>query len=238
MSPLNRSVLICAGALALASSCMSETGNGVITTQERLVPAFSKVEVQDAIQVSISRGPTRVTISTDENLTSFYEIDVDGETLKIKEMSNFKLRPTGAVFVDIQTERMERLEVRNGAQVSADATQAGEFRLIVKDRSSATVSRIQTSELILEATDESRVDVFGEATQLRVESRSQSAVNADGLDAQTVKVVATRQSLVNVNAQRSIEVDASGDSVVTVSGNPLDRNIDADSGSQVSFINE
>ena len=53
-----------------------------------------------------------------------------------------------------------------------------------------------------------------------------------------MKVDAQGQSLVSVTAERSIEVDASGDSVVTVSGNPLDRNIDADNGSQVSFINE
>ncbi len=238
MSPLNRSVLICAGALALASSCMSEEGNGIIATQERRLAAFTRVEVEDAIQVSISRGPSRVTITTDENLTSFYEIDVDGQTLKIREMSNFSLRPTGAVFVEVQTERMEGLEVRNGAQVSADATQAGEFRLIVRDKSTASISRIQASELTLDASDESRVDVFGEAARLRVESRSRSAVNADGLTAQEVRVIASGQSLVNVNALGSIEVDASGDSVVTVSGNPPDRNIDANNGSVVSFINQ
>lgn len=238
MSPLNRSVLICAGALALASSCMSETGNGVIATQERTVPAFSRVEVQDGIQVSISRGPSRVTITTDENLTSFYEIDVDGQTLKIKEMSNFQLKPTGTVFVEVLTERLERLEVKNGAQVSADATLTGEFRLIVKDKSSASVSRMQTQELILEASDESRVDVFGEATDVRIQSQSRSAVNAAGLEALNVKVDASGQSLVNVNARNSIEVDASGDSIVTVSGNPPTRSIDSDSGAQISFTNE
>lgn len=236
MSPLNRAVLICAGALTLASSCMSEEGNGLIATQERTLPAFSRVEVQDAVQVSIRQGPNRVTITTDENLTSFYEIDVDGQTLKIKETSN--VRPTAAVFIEVFTERMEGLEVRNGAQVSADATQTGEFRLIVKDKSTASISRIQTPELILEASDESRVDVLGTASKVRIQSRSRSAVSADGLQAQDVKVDAEGQSLVSVNAERSIEVDASGDSVVTVSGNPLDRNIDSDNGSQVSFINE
>ncbi len=238
MSILKPSVLSCVAALALTSSCMSEKGNGVIATQQRTVPAFSRVEVEDAVQVSITRGPNRVTITTDENLTSFYEIDVDGQTLKIKEMSNFELRPTGSVFIEVFTERMEGLEVRNGAAVSADATQTGEFRLIVKDKSTATISRIQTAELTLEASDESRVDVFGVASKVRIQSRSRSAVSADGLEAQDVKVDAQGQSLVSVTAERSIEVDASGGSVVTVSGNPLDRNIDSDNGSQVSFINE
>lgn len=238
MSFLKRSIVICAAALALASSCMSEKGNGVIETSERVVSAFSRVEVEDDIQVSIARGPNRVTITTDENLASFYVLEVDGQTLKIRKMPGFQLKPTGTVFIEVLTERLEALEVKNGAQVSADATQTGEFRLIVKDKSNASVSRLQTQELVLEASDESRVDVSGDATSVRIQSRSRSAVNASNLNALNVKVDASGKSLVNVNARSSIEIDASGDSIVTVSGNPGARNIHSDTGSQISFVNE
>lgn len=237
MLPLNRSGLICACVLALGSSCMSEDGNGLIATQERSVAAFSRIEVQGGIQVTISQGPRRVTVTTDENLSSFYVTDVDGQTLKINETSN-RLRPTGTVFVEVFTERLERLEVKNGAQVSADATQPDEFRLIVKDNSIVSVSRMRTQKMVVEASGESRVDAQGDVTELRIESRSRSAINTAGLDAIEVKVDASGQSLVNVSARSSIEVDASGDSVVNISGNPGSRNINSDSGSQVVFINE
>ncbi len=237
MLPLNRSGLICACVLALGSSCMSEDGNGVVTTQERAVSAFSRIEVQGKIQVTISEGPHRVTVTTDENLSAFYVTNVDGQTLKIKETSN-RLRPTGTVFVEVFTERLERLEVKEGAQVSADATQPDEFRLIVKDNSIVSVSRMRTQKMVIEASGDSRVDVRGDVTKLGIVSRSRSAINAAGLDAIEVKVGASGQSLVNVSARSSIEVDASGDSVVNISGNPGSRNINSDSGSRVVFISE
>lgn len=56
MSPFTtRSALAALAVLAL-SSCRTEDGDGRIVTEQRPVGAFSKLEVEDGITVTIFRG--------------------------------------------------------------------------------------------------------------------------------------------------------------------------------------
>ena len=236
MERLSRSVLISLGVWALGSACSAENGNGLIATQERSVATFSKVKVEDGLQVSIGRGERLVSITTDENLMSFIDVEVDGETLELRRNSN--TQPTSIERIEVTTNVLTSLEVKDNSQVSADATQAGEWRLTARDVSVVSLTNIETSELDIDASDESRVDAFGNAIRVRIEAKSRSQVNTDGVTAEDVKVDASGGSLVFVNARSKIEVDASGNSFITVSGNPQDRNIDANGGSTVTFSND
>ncbi len=237
MSSLVRSAGIIV-ALAFCS-CISEDGNGrVITTLISNVRSFSRVAVQDGIQVSIARGEPSVRLTSDENLRLFYEFDVDGRTLKIRQMNNFRLTPSTPVMVEITNPELEGLDVSGGSQVSAEATPAGDWRLTVKEGSSASLSRLETQNLHVDASGSSRVDVFGRSRDVNIKSSGGSQVSTDGVSAAHVKINASGGSLITVNALESVKIDASGGSQVTVTGNPPERTTDTTDGSQVNFFNQ
>lgn len=232
MSPL-RSVLLSSAVLALTSACGPETGNGVIASEDFQVSDFDKIKVSDGLSVEILNGARRVSVTTDENLLEAFKFDVDGRTLKISRYGG-QTEPTFSRVV-ITTPRLEGLEVTDRSQATAQATQAEEWRLVVTDRSIAFVSGITATRLFVDARDESRADATGLTRDVDIDAHQNSGVNTDGVSAGKAKLDVSGGSLVNVNATREIEIDASGGSRIIVSGNPPERNVDTDRDSEVVF---
>ena len=68
------------------NSCSSNSiqGSGVVKTESRTVPAFSKIELAGSPDVEVVVGPAvSVTVTADDNVLPFIDTEVKGETLKI-----------------------------------------------------------------------------------------------------------------------------------------------------------
>jgi hypothetical protein len=231
-----RSVVITLAALGLLSACGAEEGNGFIVSEDRQVSSFSKVKVADGVSVEIVLGDRRVTVTTDDNLRDAFKIDVEGDTLKI-DREGGNIEPTVARIV-ISTPVLKGLEATDRAQVSAQATQSEEWRLTVKDRSNVVITGVTSTRFYVDARDESRVEAFGLTRDINIDCHDNSVVNADGVSAGRAKLDVSGGSLVNVNATNEIEIDASGNSRIIVSGDAPSRNIDADERSEIVFLNQ
>lgn len=234
MTSLTRSAVV-ALAVAGLSSCVSEDGNGRIVTEQRAVQAFQKVKVEDGLRVTITQGPRSVLLTTDENLRSFFQADVRGDTLVLKKLSNFSLNPTGEVVFEIMNEVLEGLDVSGGAQVSADATPTSRWRLTASGGSVVTARNVATPKLDVEASGASEVTLFGSANEARVKGSGGSKVNTVGVTTVSVDVDASGGSTLNVAASSSAKGIASGNSTVNVVGNPQTRTIDATGSSTVTY---
>lgn len=231
-----RSALIFASSVGLFAACGPEEGSGFITSEDRQVASFTKVKVTDGLSADIVIGPQRVTVTADENLLHAFKLDVDGDTLKL-ERGGGAIEPTVASIV-ISTPFLEGLEVTDKSQVTAQATQAADWRLIVTDRSSVSITGITATKLFVDARDESRVDATGLTRDIDLDCHQKSIVNTGGVSAGGAKLDVSGGSLVTVNATREIEIDMSGNSRIIVTGNPPLRAIDADNGSEVIFTDQ
>ena len=80
MSSLTRSAVLTLAVLGL-SACITEEGNGNIVTDQRAVKPFTKLKAEDGLRVSVTQGPRNVWLTTDENLRSFFQAEVRGDTL-------------------------------------------------------------------------------------------------------------------------------------------------------------
>lgn len=232
MSP-PRSVLLSLAVLGLFAACGPEEGNGNIVSEDVQVGDFTRVKVSDGLSVELMIGPRRVTVTTDENLLNKFEFDVDGQTLKL-DRGGGAIEPTFATIV-ISTPALEGLEATDRSQVSAQATQAEDWRLVVTDKSNVFISGITATRFFVDARDESRVDATGLTRDIDIDCHGHSVVNADGVSAGKAKLDVSGGSLVNVNATSEIEIDTSGNSRIIVSGNPPARNVDGDDDSEVLF---
>ncbi len=231
---LIRSAVITLATLALCSSC-TEEGKGFVNTEQRqLNRTFDKVHVSDGLSVNITNGDQRVAVTTDDNLRNNVVTDIDGETLKIRLAHNEDIQPT-VLQIDVSTPSLRGLTVDGYATVNAEATQAENWHLDVKNKAHATVSNIGAGDLYVDVSDESLATVSGTANYISIDCHDKSAMNSVNLNAVKAKVDISGESQVDVRVTNEIEVDSSGNSRTFISGNPPSRNIDADNGSSVVF---
>jgi hypothetical protein len=233
---LIRSAVITLATLALCSSC-TEEGKGFVNTEQRQLKSFDKVHVSDGLTVNITNGDQRVAVTTDDNLRNNIVTDVDGDTLKIRLAHNEEIDPT-IIQIDVSVPALRGLKVDDKSTVNAQATQAENWHLNVDDRSHAVVTNIGAGDLYVDVTDKSSAEITGSASYLSIDCHDTSALMAEGLSATKVKVDISGESQVNVRATNEIEIDSGGNSRVFVSGNPPQRNVDADNGSSIVFNNQ
>ena len=237
MTSLTRSAVFAVAVLGLFS-CMQQDGNGNVVTEQRTVKAFTRLKVEDGLRVTITQGPRNVWLTTDENLRSFFQAEVRGDTLVLKRLSNFILKPSGDVAFEVTNEVLEGLDVSGGAGgalVNADATPAGQWRLDVSGESVVSVARMAAQKLTMEVTGNSEVNVSGAASDVKVRASGSSRVNTTRLSAVNVDVDASGSSVLNVAASSSATGSASGSSRVTVVGEPQKRDINTSGSSQVTY---
>lgn len=199
--------------LVFLAACGPEAGSGVMGSQDFQVDEFDKVRVAEGLTVEVMTGARRVNVTTDDNLLESIKFDVDGKTLKVSRDGG-RTQPTFARIV-ITTPTLEKLEAVNKSTILGSGISATRFEV--------------------DARDESRIEASGLTREIDIDCHNQSIVNTDGLSAGKAKVDVSGKSVVTVNATSEIEIDAGGDSRVLVSGNPSQRKVDADPGSEVSF---
>lgn len=236
MSPI-RSAVITLATLALFSSCGAEDGNGFVTTQLRNLKAFERVHVTDGLTVTIVNGPQRVTVTTDEDLQNNLTTDVDGDELKIRLSKNEDVAPT-VLQIEVSMPSLQALVVKDHSNVTAVATQAEEWRLHVENESSVFLSNVSGARFVAHITDQSRAEVSGQVLESDIDLHDASSLLADQLLSGETKIDISGQSQANLNVSRRIEVDSAGNSRVIITGNPPDKDIDADNGSEIVFTNQ
>jgi hypothetical protein len=197
----------------LLAACGPEEGSGVMRSEDFQVDEFTKVRVSEGLTVEVMTGARRVNVTADDNLIDSFKFDVDGKTLKVSRDGG-RVQPTFARIV-ISTPTLERLDAVNGSNITASEISATTFEI--------------------DARDESRIFATGLARDLDIDCHGQSVVDTGALNAGKAKVDVSGQSLVTVSATSELEIDASGNSRVIVFGNPTQRNVDADPGSEVIF---
>src|SRR5215831_16034744 len=87
--------------IALASGCrwVGIRGNGRTKTEDRTVSAFTEIDAGGAFAIEWQSGPPALRIKTDENLLSYIESGVSGDTLHLR--THGQILPTHGIQVVI-----------------------------------------------------------------------------------------------------------------------------------------
>ena len=237
MTPVRSAALITLATLALFSSCGAEDGNGNVVTQIRNLRNFNRVHVTDGLTVNIVNGAQQVSITVDQDLQNNVVTDVDGDELKIRLAHNEDIAPT-IIQIDVSVPSLQALVVKDHSFVTADATQAEEWRLHVENESTARVTNISAERFVAHITDQARAEVTGSVIKSDIDLHDASSLEATNLTTTETKIDISGGSQANLFATQRIEVDSAGNSSVNVAGNPPDKDIDADKGSQILFTNQ
>lgn len=181
-------------------------GSGNAKTEKRNVSGFDEIEASGAVSLEIvAQKDFSVEVEADDNLLSFIETEVSGDTLKI--YSEDRISPKTKINIKVSMPKIEDLEV-SGA-------------------SSANVANVNADSLELKASGASKIKIDGTAKELNADASGASTIDAENLKTEDAEIEASGASKAIVSATNDLEVDASGASKITYIGEP--KNIKQDS---------
>jgi putative autotransporter adhesin-like protein len=186
--------------IALASGCrwVGIRGNGHIQTDDRTISAFTEIDAGGAFEIEWQSGFPALRITTDENLLSYVESDVSGDTLHLR--THEQIWPTHGIKVVISS------PTRTGARIR------GAVKL--------TAKQLIGPKFALEASGASHVSLGGNIDELLADMTGASKLDASGLQTKTAEISTTGAGHAEVAVSETLKVAITGAGKVSYSGNP------------------
>jgi hypothetical protein len=129
-------LLLMTGIISLSScgdafwNCID--GNGSTATARRAVGDFTNVESSGDFVVDVTIGPaTRVSVEADENLLSYIETYIQGNTLIIETQDNRCIKSSGQVKVHVETPSLYELKMLGSGVIYCDSLFTDEVRFVL-----------------------------------------------------------------------------------------------------------
>lgn len=166
-------------------SLKTTVGSGNLATEPRTVVAFDSVEVKDGIRLNLRKGSEqKVTVSADDNVLPLVEVNVKGSSLVLRMKANTNIRTKDPIIVNVDYLTLEKLTVRDGASVDADALAATNFALQVKDGSSLRAVGLSAAKLDVSVSDGASAKLAsargGDSQSFKVSDGATLAIDAVG----------------------------------------------------------
>src|SRR4029077_1677218 len=193
-------IVFLAACIVLAAGChwVGIRGNGHIKTDERPVSAFANIDTSGAFTIEWQSGTPSLRITTDENLLSYIDSNVSGETLHLRTRE--QIRPTHGVRVVLSSPT--RVGARTSGAVKLDAKQLSGTRFALESRGA------------------SRVSLEGNIDELLVDMTGASELAASNLQTKVSEISTTGAADAEIAVAETLKVAITGAGKITYSGNP------------------
>lgn len=191
-------VFLAACVLAVGCRWVGIRGNGHIKTEDRPISAFTEIDAGGAFEIEWQSGSPALRITTDENLLSYVESDVSGDTLRLR--THDQIWPTHGIKVVISSPTRAAARIRGAIKL--------------------TVKQLTGSKFALEASGASRVSFDGNIDELLADMTGASELDASGLQTKIAEISTTGAGDAEVAVAETLKVSITGAGKVSYSGNP------------------
>ena len=199
--------------LAVSAGCaFQQSGEGAVQTQSRQADAFSRIEVDAGIGITVSVGEAQsIVVSAQENILPVISTEVEDDTLRIGSTQPFTT--SEAVNVTVVVPTLDGISLSGGSQGQVEGVDGGS--------------------LDLELGGGAGLAVTGVSSTVALEASGGSDVDLEGLQANAVTLDVSGGSNVTVQASDEVTGSASGESRVTVLGD-AQVDVEVSSGAEVT----
>ncbi len=174
-------------------------GSGNAKSEVRNVPAFTAVNVADAVDAEIVVGPaSHLEITGDDNLVPLVTSNVHGDQLEIGTSST--VRPSVHLVAKITVPQLTGIGLTGSGDITAHSVQADQLRVNLSG--SGTI----------------RAD--GTAHEAQIDASGSGNVALDQLAAESVTVSVSGSGNIAVAASKALDVSITGSGNVTYRGDP------------------
>ena len=173
-------------------------GNGHIKTEERQVGSFAEIDAGGAFEIEWVNGSPALRVTTDENLLSYIESDVSGNTLHLSTREH--VWPTHGIKLFISSPARTGAKLRGAVKLTANSLSGPAFAV--------------------ESKGASEVLLGGNIDRLLVDMTGASQLSADHLQTKTAEISTTGAGDADITVSQTLKVVITGAGKVSYSGNP------------------
>lgn len=194
-------------------------GNGNIKSQIRDVSGYKGINVSGGFIVELVQGNNEgVELEAEENLLDNIATEVKNGVLHIYNRRSLSTSRAMKAYVTIK--ELNSIYISGGVKVSSKSTfKTSGLRMNMSGGSSVKLA-LSTEELKADMSGASKVELSGKAEKVTIDMSGASKVEAADLEASIVKVDASGASKVKLFAKETLDINASGASVVFYKGSP------------------
>lgn len=207
-----RSALVC---LLFVLACNSEEptlqGDGELVTRTASLARFHRVVVAEGFVVDLAVGEPSVELRFDRNLIDEVETEVSDDELTIRAARD--VAPTSDARILVHTPTLDALEAAGTTRITGTVNGTG-LSVTAVDRADVRLNGVATS-LVITTANDARVDCTVPATSAEVTSAGDSECS--------------------VHASDRIKATGAGSALITVRGNPEDREVTTTGTARVIF---
>ncbi len=209
--------------LLMVSSCDTESirVSDEISTREYSFTDYSKLELAGDFDAYVRFSDTeeRIEIEANANLQDKIIVSKTGNTLKIRLENNVSVRGNATMKAYITTRNIDDYRVSGDSFVQLENLLATDNIAIEVLGDSRFTGELETNNLFINLKGDSEVNAFGTATTLNADLSGDSELKDYDLAVEELILDLSGDSEAYLTVSETIDVDASGDSVLNYRGN-------------------
>jgi hypothetical protein len=173
-------------------------GNGQVVSEQRNVDSFVNVETGGAFRVEWNSGAPSATITVDENLMQYVEMEVRDKVLHVRTTRS--VRPTHSIRLALTSNALEGASFSGASRLDAHKLSGPKF--------------------YLETTGASNVTLDGAVDELVANMTGASDLRAEALQTKIAELSVTGAGNARISVSDTLKVSITGAGKVEYIGNP------------------
>lgn len=168
--------------LLVTFSAMSQSkikGNRVVTNEERSLDYFTKLEVNDKINLILKQGnQNSLEVEADENLHDVIDADVKNSTLTLS--LNKRITRSKRFNITLYVEDLDQIILNDDSEVNApEELDVFNMDIILNNKSDIQLDNLKTQFLSLEANERSKSELRVRTDSLVIHAKESSRLKLD-----------------------------------------------------------
>lgn len=210
-------------------------GSGNVVTRHEEITDFDRVQASHAFDVEIRQGESySVIVRVDDNIVEHLRVRRRGNTLEIGLIPNRNYNIREATMeAEVTMPELVGLELSGASSATITGFESAKKLDVDASGASHLHGDIEAGRVYIEASGASVVRLNGSGTDATVDASGASQVDLEDFPVEDASVEASGASGVTVNASGTLDVDASGASMVYYVGNPTMGRIDTSGASSI-----
>jgi hypothetical protein len=236
---MNRFIVLFLTAVAIVSvggcGLAGLPGSGVPASRNVDAKDFTTVEVNGPFEVTLERGDKfNVTVTGDDNLLQFIDVQNAAGKLSIDIQSGQNLRPKSGLKVKINMPAIEAVNLHGACSGSLNGFKGGKDLKVDVEGASTITGEIQAGKLTLEAVGASQIKLTGKAHECNAEAGGASQLHLGDLAVEKAVIQLDGASSGAVKASDKLDYELNGASHLDYRGSPKIGNNEIQGASSVS----
>ena len=196
-------------------------GNGNVKKESREVGSYTAIASAGSWDVKIAYGTSKaIEIEGDDNLLSYIETEVEGNTLKIKSKKYYNLSARRKIIVHVNLTKLTGISLAGSGNIIGSGNFANNGKTNFELAGSGNVNiDFQTIEKVnISIAGSGNVNLAGKANEVDISIAGSGDANAERVIADDVKVSIAGSGLAKVTANKNLKASIFGSGDVYYKG--------------------